>query len=147
MPDLALHVTVSRTLLGLAALDINDHDTYYLAPAFLGANVQWNRTQVTSPFMDGAVTTQRQRQMVTENITVEVLADTGARLKTAMDQLVSAFIQDSFTVTVAIDGATYQYRCESADYQLIWNGSRMIEHQGQVVLQVPRQPAALSGVA
>lgn len=147
MPDIALNATVSRTLLGLDPLDINDHDTYYLSPTFLGANVQWNRTQVTSPFMDGAVTTQRQRQMVTENITIEVLGGSAPGLKAAFDVLVSAFIQDSFTLTVGVGAATYRYACETSDYQLIWSGPRFVANQGQVVLQMPRQPVALAGVA
>lgn len=145
--DLSLSVTVSRTLLGLSDLPINDHVTYYVAPQFLGGQVQWNRQQVTSPFTDGAVTVYRNRQLVTEQIAVEVMARTGAELKAAVDTLIDAFLQDSFTLTVTSDGATYQYACEAADYALLWAGPRMIARQAQVMLSVPRQPAALAGTA
>jgi hypothetical protein len=147
VPELSFAVTVSRDLLALADLDINDHLTYYVSPQFLGGQVQWSRQQATSPFVDGSVTVSRFRQTVTEQIAIEVLAGTGAGLKANVDTLIDAFMQDSFILTVVSDGATYAYTCEAADYQLAWTGPRMIGHQAQVVLSVPRSPVALAGTA
>jgi|SRR6184192_3654342 len=145
MPDITLSVTVSRTGLGLSALEINDHLDYYIAPQFLGANAQWNRTQVTSPFLDGSVTTQRYRQTVNEQLGVEVLGASQADLQAKLSALLGAFFQDSFTITITVDGTAYAYACEAADYQVNWNGPRFIAAQVQVVFSVPRSPAPVSG--
>jgi hypothetical protein len=146
VPDLALAVTVSRTLLGLAPLDINDHLNYYVTPQLLGGQVAWTRTQITSPWLDGAVTTNRVRQMVTEPLVIEVLGGTHGELKANVDTLVQAFIQDSFDLELTMGDAAYAYRCEAADYTLGWNGPRMMANQVQVTFSVPRQPTALLGV-
>ena len=141
-----MSVLVSRTALGLAPLDICDGLDYYVSPTFFGGQVSWNRTQVTSPFVDGSTTTNRTRQMVTEPCTVEIITDNPGDLHDAMDALVDAMIQDAFTITITMDGETYKYQCEAADYQRIWMGPREIAHQGQLVLSIPRQPVALVGV-
>lgn len=147
MADLSLHVVVTRDLLGLPDLDINDHASYYLSPTFLGGQVQWNRNQVTSPFMDGAVTTQRSRQMVNETVQLEVLGDGNAELKDNIDALILAVLQDSFELQVGVNNGAYRYQCETADYKLFWQGPRFMACQAQVELTIPRQPVALTGVA
>lgn len=145
MPDITLAASVTRTQLGLGDLNINDHVSFYLATQLLGAQVQWNRQQVTSPFTDGAVTTQRFRQQVTEQVGVEVLAATAAEMQTNLAELLAAFCQDSYTLTLVVDGTTYAYRCEAADYQVAWTGPRFAARQGQVLFNVPRQPEPVSG--
>jgi cellobiose phosphorylase len=144
--DIVLSATVSRTLLGLPDLEIGHGDRYYLSPQFLGANLQWTRQQAASPFMDGQVTTQRTRQNVTETVGVEIKADTAADLQAYTAELIQAFVQDSFVLTVTADGATFAYRCEAADYQVAsWSTPRMVSKQGQVLFQMQRQPVALVG--
>jgi hypothetical protein len=145
VPDISMSVLLSRTPLGLPALQINDHLNYKIAPQFLGGNVQWNRQKVSSPFLDGEVTTQRSRQSVAEQIAVEVFAGSAAELQTNTAALIAAFSQDSFTLTVTLAGTVYAYACEAADVQVAWTGPRMMAHQGQVVFSVPRQPVALVG--
>lgn len=145
MPNLSMDVSVTRSLLGLSDLHINDHVNYALAPAFLGATVQWNRNQVSSPFLDGAVTVTRTRQMVTETIAVEVFGANQSTVQLHASQLIDAFLQDNFVLSVVIEGATQSYQCETADYQVAWTGPRWIQNQLQVSFSVPRQPVALSG--
>lgn len=150
MSDIALSVLVSRTRLGLGPLQIASGGTYFLTPQFLGATVTWTRQQVGSPFADGQVTTSRVRQNVTETVGVEVRADTYAELDAAISAVIAAFTQDRFTMTIEVgdvDIATYQYRCEAADYQtLTWNTARLYSMAGQVLFQMPRQPVAVVGV-
>ena len=145
MPDLGLDVSVSRALLGLADLAINDHLAYYLSPQFLGGQVTWNRQQATSPFVDGAVTTYRTRGMVTEQLGVEVLGDTPGELDGNLAVLLAAFVQDSFHLAVAIGAQSWEYLCEAADYQVAWSGPRFIARQLQVLFGVPRQPVPVAG--
>lgn len=145
MPDIALSVQLSRDALGLAPLEIADRNPYYLSPQFLGAQVTWNRQKASSPFVDGEVTTQRSRQNVTENIGVEIVASSMLELQAYTEELIEAFLQSRYTMTVITDGATFGYRCETADYQVLWTTSRLVAKQGQVVFAVPRQPVALVG--
>lgn len=145
MPDISLSVQVSRTLLGLTSLEINDHLNYYVTPSFLGAQVTWDRTQVTSPFVDDAVTVNRTRGRIGETITVEVRGDTQADLATNLDALLKAMTQDHYTLSVSVGGQGYSYQCEAADYQMTWSGPRMVSKQTQVQFTVPRSPIPLSG--
>lgn len=146
MPDIALSVQLSRDALGLNPLEIAFGARYYLAPQFLGGAVQWNRQKISSPFVDGEITTQRSRQNVTENVGVEIRATNASDLQAYTVELIAAFLQDSYTMTVVADGATFIYQCETADYQAAsWSTPRMVAFQGQLVFQVPRQPVALAG--
>lgn len=146
MPDVDLSVTISRELLGLDPLQISDVDSYYVAAQFLGGQVTWNRQKVSSPWLDGEVTTARNRQNVTEQIGVEIRADTNAELQAATAELIAAFCQDSFVLTVIADGGTYAYAGEAADYQVAsWTTPRLVALAGQVVFSMPRQPVPLIG--
>jgi hypothetical protein len=146
MIDVELSVTVSRDALGLAPLEIATSPDYYIGVQFLGVVVQWDRQQVTSRWLDGAVTVSRHRQTVLDQIGVEVKAPDLPTVHRLIDELVEAFIQDTFVLTVTAEGAARSYQCEAADYQdLTWTTPRMAAAQGQVLLTVPRQPVALSG--
>lgn len=144
MADVALSVQLSRAALGLPPLEIAASPTYYCSTQFLGAAVQWSRTQVGSPWVDGQVTTTRTRQMVSEQVAVEVKAPDMAALVVAVDELVSAFQQDSFTLTILAENGSWEYQCEAADYQVVlWSTPRLVAKQAQVVFTVPRQPYSL----
>lgn len=145
MVDIALSAKVSRTLLSLPDLELNDHADYYIGASFLGAAQDWNRNQVGSPFLDGQVTTYRTRQMVTEPVQIEVPADNQTELTAKMTALVQAFLQSDYTITVVVGGSVLQYQCEAADFQVLWTTPRLVEHQGQATFQVPRQPNPLVG--
>lgn len=137
---------MSRDALGLPPLEIATSPDYYLGTQFLGATVTWERQQISSQWLDGAVTTARHRGIVTEQIAVEVTGPDLGAVQTSIKTLIEAFIQDSFIMTVVAGNTTRRYRCETADYQdLSWTTPRLAGAQGQVLLQVPRQPVALSG--
>lgn len=146
MPDLTLSVLVSRTILGLSDLQINDHTNYFIAPGSFGGAVTWNRTQVQSPYIDGAVTVNRTRNMVNDAINVEVRGNDTAGVHTNLQALLNAFIQDNYTITVSVNGSSRQYACEAADYHAEWTGPRWVANQIQVALTVPRFPVPISGV-
>jgi hypothetical protein len=148
MPDLGLAVTVSRTALGLADLDINDHVAYRCAAQLLGGQVTWRRNQVTSPWVDGAVTVSRAREMVTEQLGVEVFGADATELEAHVTTLIQAFQQSSFTLTVTVESLAHGYACEAADinYAQFWNGPRLVARQAQLVFSVPRQPVPTAGV-
>lgn len=148
MPDIGLQVTVSRTLLALPDLDINDHQAYYVAPGTLGAQLSYNRQQISAPWCDGQITVNRSMQNVSEPVVVEVLGEDNGEVFANMATLLAAFAQDHFTLTVVVDGlVTNTYRCEAADYQIgAWVSGRLAAEQAQVTFTVPRQPLAKAGV-
>lgn len=150
MADLFLSCVISRAGLGLPDLEINDGYIYQASTQFLGAAVNFNRQQATSPYIDGAVTVARTLEMVTEPLAVEVWGRTGldATLKNSylrenMNILTAAFWQDSFTLTITVEDALYAYRAEAADVQLAWVGNRFIAKKGLITFTVPRQPRSL----
>lgn len=145
MPDLSLSVSVTRTLLGLADLEVNDHVHSYVTPTFLGADRGWNRVAVTSPWLDGDVTVNRTRQKVTESLQLEVLGESLAEMDANALAILDAFDQSDFTITVTVGGQAHTYECEAADRSVLWTGPRMISSQLQITFQVPRQPVPLAG--
>ena len=146
MSLLGMTVSVTRTQLGLPVLQINDHNAYYISQSFLGGQMSWTRNQVTSPYLDGAVTVNRTRGMVTEQVVVEVLGGPSqALLQANVATLLAAFSQDSYLLTVIIATTSYEYLCEAADYQIAWTGPRFFAKQAQVTFSMPRQPIPVVG--
>lgn len=145
--DLALGVTVTRTLLGEPPLDVNDFDRYYVTRTFLGGGVTWERTKAGSPWLDGDVTVARRRAQTMEPITIEVLGDTPGELQANHDLLVAAFNQDTFRLDITVGAdAHYAYKCEASDYKMSWVPERFIAGQIQIEFQVPRHPVPYVGV-
>lgn len=145
MPDLTLSCTISRTLLSLSALELNDHVKFYIGAESQPGQVTWQREQVTSQFVEGDFTVSRRRGNVMETVTLEVLGDNQAQLQTNLAELIAAFKQDSFTLTTTFNGTSYAWACEAADYQVLWSGPRMVANQIQVQFQVPRKPIPTIG--
>lgn len=143
--DLDLSLLISRDLLSLDALQLNDFVNYYVAAQFLGQSVAWNKQQVTSPWTDGSVTTNRQRQTTSQPIAIEVLGDTLADMVDNANAMVQAFLQDSYTLDLIINGVEWKYQAEAADVQPSMVGSRFVANQLQFVFNVPIQPVPLIG--
>lgn len=146
MPDLSLSVLVTRDLLGLADLEINDFVNYYVSSEFLGADVSWNKNRAGSVFIDGSVAVSETRDVVTEPVTVEVLGDDGVDALANLATLREAFTQKTYELIVKVGGTeVLHYACEKANYKLGWTGARMVQGQIQAILQVPRQPLPIAG--
>ena len=151
--ELVLSVTISRALLGMDPLEINDQLAYKVAPGLMGGQVQWQRTTASSPYMDDDITVNRRRGRVTEPLLVEVFgrdeanpnASSPAILRANLDTLVRAMVQDSFEMKIVMDAQTYTYACEAADYGMQWTTPRFVARQLQVAFQIPRAPVPVSG--
>ena len=139
--DLTMSVVVSRDTMGLAPLEINDHLDYVFAtPELFGGQQAWDRVQVSSPYVDGDFTVTRRKQNVQEDIQVEVFGANNSEVTSNARKLIEAFSQDSFTITLCLNGVYSLYTCEAADYKVIGTGPRWAAKQIQVVLSVPRKP-------
>lgn len=140
MADLTLSVLVSRDLLGLTDLEVNDPGNYKVAD-LLGGTQERNRASYGAPFTDGQRTAHSALRNVAEPFVIEVFGDNPADLGLNLAVLLDAFAQDQFTVTVTMDGHAEVYVCESSDAQTVWAGPRMMARQAQVTLNTPRLPA------
>lgn len=144
MPDISLSVLVSRDLLGLSDLEVNDHVSFLMAPSS-PAQVSWQRSSVSSIFVDDDITVHRRRGKVTENMVLEVKGTSQANLQANLLTAIGCFTQDYFNIRVSFSGTIYEWACEAADYQVVWDGPRMFARQVQLQLSVPRSPVPISG--
>jgi hypothetical protein len=147
MSDLTLAGSVTRTPLALADLNLNDWVNYYLSEELMGGEERWVRNTQGSAYMEGEVTVNRHRGNITEKVGVEVLGTSQAVLDANIATLKDAFYQDSFQMTLTINGSTHTYQCEAADLDntMVWNKAR---HVGRIVLcvfSVPRRPIPIAG--
>lgn len=145
MADITLAASVSRPNLGLGDLSINDYLNYRVV-SLMGGQVVWTRNAVVSAYMDGDVTVNRRRANIDEPVVIDVLGATQAAMQANVDALVQAFCQDSFIMTLTVGGQTHGYYCESADYQMLWEGPKFIAQQIQIHFNVPRRPVPQLGV-
>lgn len=150
MADLDMSVVISRDNLALGPLEINDGYIYQIGDQFLGGQVSYDRQEVGGPNTDGSLTTGRTLQKVQEPVAVEVWGRTNldaslrnAALQANIDALSAAFMQNTFTLSVTIDTAVWEYSGEAADVQITWMGTRFMAKKGKVTFTVPRQPREL----
>lgn len=147
MSDLSISALVSRASLSLADLNINDHVNYTLAGpiAFSGA-VQWERTQVGAPWVDGQFTTERHRTNTTESLSVYVAGSSMSNLDTNIGTLIAAFSQDRYTFQLVVGGANHAWDCEAADVQqVLYDTTHAVAKYVTVTLSIPRKPIPLAG--
>jgi hypothetical protein len=118
MTDLTIVAKVTRTALSLGDLDINDHTSYVLAgPSAMGAQVSWDRRQVSAPWVDGDITVS----------------------------LITAFCQDRYTLMITVGSQQHAWDCEAADYMVQFDTVHLHALYAVTTFQVPRKPVALSG--
>ena len=146
MTDLSVVAKVTRSLLGLGDLDINDHSTYRLAgPQVMGGTVSWDRRQVSSPWVEGDITVSRRRTNVMDQITVYVAGSATDNLNLNLQNLLWAFTQDRYTLSITVGSQQFAWDCEAADYQVTYDTPHLKSLYVPVVFTVPRRPVALSG--
>ena len=141
--------SVTRPILGLANLNLNDHVNYYVSNSIFGGTVSWRRQTVQSPWIEGQFTVGAVRDQVEDKFVVEVLggtANTQTSLQTNLQTLVAAFSQSYFNLTVQLDSAYYTYACEASDYTMDWTNTRWIAKQVQVSFNLRRSPVPINGV-
>jgi hypothetical protein len=144
--EIPIDALVTREELGLPDLDINDNDNYIVGPNLAPGVVAWQRLQASSPFMHGAVTVGRRKDIVTAEIAVDILANNFTALTAAKQTIVEAFEQDSFRLKMTFEGSQYEWACEAADHGVSWEHPRVHARRLTVLFSFPRQPIPLLGV-
>jgi hypothetical protein len=144
MATLTLSVKLTRTLLGLDDLELNDHGAYYISELGDYA-IQWDRKTISTPWTDGDITVQRSRRSVERRVVIEVLGTTTTQMKQRARTLIDALSQDSYNMTVNMDGDSSTYRCEAADYTISWDKERAHSSRTLVSAVIRQSPAMVSG--
>lgn len=137
--------SVTRSDLGLAALNINDHTTYRVANEIMGGNVTWDRKTVSSPYVNGDVTIHRRRGNVSERFGIYVYGSNQTNLQNNVKALIDAFSQNSFTLSMTLDSVEWSYRCEASDYQIEWSNAHLFSNQVRVLFNLIRNPIPILG--
>lgn len=137
---------ITTVAASVGGLNINDGASYLLTPQDLNpATVLYRRTQVTSPFVEGRFTVNRVLDAVEGTIVIDVMGSSQSNLQSNIAALVAAFTADEYTLTITIDGATYSWTCEAADYSMLWQHERMHALRVPMRFAFQRQPVPAGG--
>lgn len=155
--SLGVSVMVTRTLLGLPPIDLNDPNTlrhgdgYRIIRGSLGpGDVTWRKTVVDSPFVEGEAVVMAVKQQLHAPIGVRCLARSPAALTDVVQQVCTAFSQIRYTVQVTIEGTPWgTWLCQPADWSVGQSGSYSEFHfmavQQEIRFNVPRFPSPSAG--
>jgi len=143
MVDLSISAKVTRT--GDSDLNLNASPYRLAGPSTLGGNVAWDRTTVSSPVVEGDLTTHRRRTNVQEQVVVYVTGTDQANMWANIRTLVDAFSQDRFTMQLNIGTAVNQWDCEAADYSVSVDTPHMVARYAVVTFNVIRKPRPIAG--
>lgn len=143
--SLTLGCSISRALLSLPDLDINDHVAYKVVSLEPGRE-QWELVEASSMFMDGDFTTQRRQRSPRLRLEVEVRGADQATVDANKQALRDAAKQDTFVLTFVLNGETKQVYGEAADIDPSYQKERLHNLIPTLVLDFKRLPAPALGV-
>lgn len=147
MAELTLTALVTRTELSLAALDIDDGTNFILGKGLDAGTVSWRKEVVTSPFYAGRVPVHEVKDSVEMTLVVYILGATHATLMTNLQTLLNAFTEQStYEVQLTIEGQSYHWTCERADYQVGFATETLNARYIPVSLSFHRHPEPAAGV-
>ena len=149
---MALDVEITRTELpgSLPNLELNAGDFKWSSTDSDGGGVVWDRERAGSKYVDGETLVNRKKALVLQPARVIVTGANNTDLRTNLDDLIDAFSQFSFQITIDPDNAdagvtSWTWQCECADYStglLRLERNRLIT---DVTLSIPRMPDPVSG--
>jgi len=145
MTDITLVAKVTRTALGLADLDINDHLNYSCGIPMLGGEKRWKRNSISSAYQRGEVENSATLGDVIETVTVEVKGSSYANMMANVATLREAFGQGQYQLKLTIDGTQHTWACKRADEQYDIVSGRIASRQVKWTFSVPRLPDAVAG--
>jgi len=154
MADLAVTATITRlTVPGgpLAALSLEAPGTYQIARSGLDVGAtSWRRETATSQYVAGRALTGAVKDVQTGRLAVRVYATSIAALATRIATLTTAFEQAAYTLTVGLDGTSFSWACECADWSAGDAGvvdELLLRHYRQTVTFLwPRHPTPITGL-
>lgn len=111
--------------------------------------VTWRRTTVSGKYQPGRALLQAVRDTATDVLVLRVYGTTGTQLANRVTEVVTAFAQFSYTVTLVIDGVTRIIDCEPADIQVVGDDTRRkglrFALMRELQISIPRDPQLTQG--
>jgi hypothetical protein len=147
MPDLTISGTITRTELSLAALDLNTGG-YKIIEWGPGA-VEHEKMTVASAYIDGSFLMNSKKMQVESALGIRVTGSTQVDCWNKMGALLRAFEQFEYTLSIVMDGTTFTYTCDPADYAVGDGGLiqkfHLMAYKQEVKFLIPRRPTPTSG--
>ena len=145
--SIEVHAVVSRSSLGLAALDLSTGG--YDIVSLTSGGVTWRRTVVQGKYQRGRALVQAQQDTVTDVVVVRVSGTSQTQVENRVAVLRQAFSQFTYTLTTEIDGVARTIDCEPADMAIVGDDTRqktLTYHlMREVSLSIPRDPQLMDG--
>lgn len=111
--------TISRTELALSPLAFTPANGYFIQRNGFGPGEVSNRkTYVQSPYVIGQQLVHVVKDLATSSLTVRVQGSSHSDMIDKLEVLCEAFEQFNYTLTIVIDGISYVYDCDTADYAI-----------------------------
>lgn len=139
-------ITITRTELGLADLNLNDPAAgYWVSDDWKQGGVVWQRYLASSTaWVNGERTVGQRMAEVNETFTVYVNASTPSAIGNKIQTIATALSQYRYTVTINWDGDIYVYEANGAGEVQRAGGSvdPALHAAGWIALEltIPRQP-------
>lgn len=148
-------MAITLAITGTLSLNINDGTNYLVdwdsngTSLFDPGTVSWRREMVTSPYVHGAFEAGAVKDIVQASVELNIFAATQTALQTAETNLINAFSQSTYTLTLGVDGTNYAWTCLRADYHVRFDALRTFNDSGRKwsrgSFAFPRQPVGTSG--
>jgi hypothetical protein len=133
MSDLALSVLLSTST--TSWLELNDKAVYRVAEgSFASRQVSHRRLSAQSQFLEGEYVYSSVRSNVTEPLNVYVQGATQYAAEAALNSLITALEQTTFTVVRTVGDARYTLSCYASDYTL--SADRPLLHAKRILAQI-----------
>lgn len=143
--SLVLSMTITREEYQESPLEINDGPYLIAANGLQPGDISYRREQVTSPYVHGDFTTHRALESPNAQIIVNTTADHHGELQQHVHELIRAFIQDEFVITLEMNNSIWKWRGEAADYAVGFSQPRQHALNVPVGFRFPRYPLPLDG--
>lgn len=154
MADLTIACSVDRTELGAGVLNVNDGTTYVVFAFGLGGR-EWEYFAVKSRWVPGEVRVDAHLEEASRILGVRVKGASVGAMNTAIDTLIDALSQSTYTVTSTIDSASYVWNdCGQASMVNVPRGSTeqgsldrfgLMARQQDLLFTIPCDPANVTG--
>jgi hypothetical protein len=148
MSDLDVIASVTRANLAdpLGELDLNDGVRYILGKGVRVGSLTWRRETVSSPFAHGRFPIHETKDAAESSIDIYVLGEDHATLHANLGELLTAFTEQyAYVLKLEVEGESYHWRCERADYQVAFATETLNSRFVPVALSFFRHPIPVAG--
>lgn len=132
----------------LADLNINDVSNYKIITVGPGT-LEWQRQYASSIYVHGDYLVNAVKAQGTLPLAVRVKGTTQSQIDSNLAALCRALEQFTYQLTITLEGVTWTWQCDPADYGVDEKGEfskfHRLAKQTVVTAQIPRHPVPIAG--